>query len=104
MSFTFTTVPVLVPVSTRQAITKMGQTVLPHPAHILDLAPSNYHLFDPVKNPLHGCHLADANEVKVFVMCCEVETGNFTTKVYSILINAGKSVLKMTDLVGKTAS
>jgi hypothetical protein len=49
---------------TCEAIAKMGQTVLPHPAHILDLAPSNYHLFAPVKNSQHCCHFADGNELK----------------------------------------
>jgi hypothetical protein len=29
------------------------------------------------------------------MMFCEVEAGNFTTLVYSVLPNIGKSVLKM---------
>jgi hypothetical protein len=32
---------------------------------------------------------------KVFVMCSEDETGNFTTLVYSILLNNDKNVFKM---------
>jgi hypothetical protein len=31
------------------------------------------------------------------LMCFEVEAGNFTTLVYSILFNVGKSLLKMTE-------
>jgi hypothetical protein len=46
------------------AITKMGWTVLPHPAHNPDLAPSNYHLFSPIKDALHGCQFADDSELK----------------------------------------
>jgi histone-lysine N-methyltransferase SETMAR len=49
---------------TREAIAKMGWTVLPHPAHSPDLAPSNYHLFGPVKNVLCKRHFADDNELK----------------------------------------
>jgi hypothetical protein len=60
--------PDLTPIPTREAIAKMGQTVLPHPAHILDLAPSNYYyLFAPVEKPPHGCHFAESNELKVFL-------------------------------------
>jgi hypothetical protein len=47
-----------------ETITKMGWTVLPHPAHNPDLAPSNYHLFGSVKDTLHGHHFADDNELK----------------------------------------
>jgi histone-lysine N-methyltransferase SETMAR len=47
-----------------EAITKMGWTVLPHPAHSPDLAPSDYHMFGPVKDALRGCHFADDNELK----------------------------------------
>jgi histone-lysine N-methyltransferase SETMAR len=49
---------------THEAITKMVQTVLPHPAHSPDLAASDYHLFGPVKDALPGCHFADDNELK----------------------------------------
>jgi hypothetical protein len=47
-------------------------------------------------------HYADAilqmtmNWNKDFVMCSEVEAGNFTL-AYSVLLNVGKSVLKMTE-------
>jgi hypothetical protein len=84
---------------------KMGWTVLHHPAHSPDHAPSNYYLFGPVKDALRGRHFADDNEVKkVFVMCSEAEAGNFTTLVYCVLLNVGKSVLKITETCGKIAS
>jgi histone-lysine N-methyltransferase SETMAR len=35
---------------TREAITKFGWTVLPHPPYSPDLAPSDFHLFGAVKN------------------------------------------------------
>jgi histone-lysine N-methyltransferase SETMAR len=34
----------------------MGWNVVPHPAHSPDLAPSNCHVFGPVKDGLHGRH------------------------------------------------
>jgi hypothetical protein len=43
------------------------------------------------------------NWKKVFVMCTEIEAGNFTTLVYSILINVGKSVLKMMQTLWKNS-
>jgi hypothetical protein len=42
----------------------MEGTVLPHPAHSPDLAPSDYHLFGPVKDALRGRHFADDDELK----------------------------------------
>jgi hypothetical protein len=33
-------------------------------AHRPDLAISDYHLFGPVKDALHGCHFADDNVLK----------------------------------------
>jgi hypothetical protein len=39
---------------TREAITKLHWTVLPHPLYSQDLAPSNYHLFSPLKDAIHG--------------------------------------------------
>jgi hypothetical protein len=36
-------------------------------------------------------------------MCSEVETEDFTTLVYSVLINNGKSVLKMEENLWKNS-
>jgi hypothetical protein len=49
---------------THETIAKMGWTAHPHPAQSPDLAPAEYHLFGPVRDPLHGCHFADDNELK----------------------------------------
>jgi histone-lysine N-methyltransferase SETMAR len=58
----------------------MGWTVLPHPAHSPDLAPSDYHLFSPVKDALHGRHMAGDNELtQSFCDLLQVKAGNFTT-------------------------
>jgi histone-lysine N-methyltransferase SETMAR len=42
----------------------MERTILPRPAHSPDLAPSDYHLFGPVKDALCGCYFTDDNELK----------------------------------------
>jgi hypothetical protein len=68
------------------------------------LAPSDGNLFGPVKDELHGRHFPNDNKLKqVFVMCFKVEAGNFTTLVYSILLNTGKSVLKMMETLWKNS-
>jgi hypothetical protein len=36
-------------------------------------------------------------------MCPEVEAGNFTALVYSVLLNIGRSVLKMTETLWKNS-
>jgi hypothetical protein len=48
---------------TREAIAKMGWTVLPHPVHSPDLTHSDYNLFGPVMNALYGRHFAENNEL-----------------------------------------
>ena len=49
---------------TREAITTIRWTVLPHPPYSPDLAPSDYHLFGPVKDALEGQPLAEYGELK----------------------------------------
>jgi hypothetical protein len=75
----------------------MGSAVFPYPAHSPHLAPSDYHLFGPVKDALHGRHVADDNELKQsFRGVLRVEEGNFKTLVHNALHNDGKRVLKIT--------
>jgi histone-lysine N-methyltransferase SETMAR len=44
---------------TREAIATMGWTVLRHPPFSPDLAPSDFNLFDPLKDALRGRRFAD---------------------------------------------
>jgi len=44
---------------TQEAIAKFGWNVLPHPPHSPDLAPSDFHLF----GPLRGTRLEDGESV-----------------------------------------
>jgi hypothetical protein len=49
---------------TRETFTKIGWTVLPHPAHIPDLSPSDNHQFGPVKEELRRRHFAHDDKLK----------------------------------------
>ena len=48
---------------TQEAITKFGWTVLPHCPYSHDLAPSDFHLFGPLKNALRGTMFEDDESV-----------------------------------------
>jgi histone-lysine N-methyltransferase SETMAR len=49
---------------TRERIDQLGWKLLEHPAYSPDLAPSDYHLFGPLKTHLGGTHFADGEDVE----------------------------------------
>ncbi|GFR73167.1 histone-lysine N-methyltransferase SETMAR [Elysia marginata] len=51
-------------IRTRETIASFGWTTLPHPSYSPDLAPSDYHLFGPMKQALRGKHYENDEEVK----------------------------------------
>ena len=53
--------------ATTEAIAAKGWTVLPHPAYSPDLAPSDFHLFGPLKDYLRDQRFADDEAVKLAV-------------------------------------
>ena len=55
-------------IRTMEAITSFGWTVIPHPPYSPDLAPSDYHLFGPMKEGLQGNQYGNDNEVKTAVL------------------------------------
>ena len=61
---------------TQEAITKFCWTVLPHPPYSPDLAPSDFHLFGPLKDTLCGTRFEDDESVirAVRTWLCEQET------------------------------
>jgi hypothetical protein len=64
--------------------------------HSPDLARSNYHLFGPVKDALHGCHFVDENKLKQSF--CDVlysKGKEFYNIGYCVLLNFGKSMIKI---------
>ena len=50
--------------TTQEKIQKMNWEVLPHPPYSPDLAPSDFHLFSPMKHDLGGKRFADDGEVQ----------------------------------------
>jgi len=50
--------------ATTAAIAAKGWTVLPHPAYSPDLAPSDFHIFGPLKDYLRGQRFEDDDAVK----------------------------------------
>jgi histone-lysine N-methyltransferase SETMAR len=49
---------------TRDAIERLGFSLLPHHAYNPDLAPSDFHLFPKLKEHLQGQHFGSDEEVK----------------------------------------
>ena len=49
---------------TREVIRSYGWTTLPHPPYSPDLAPSDYHLFGPLKAELRGIYHQDDDDLK----------------------------------------
>jgi histone-lysine N-methyltransferase SETMAR len=47
---------------TREAITNLQWTVLPHPPYSSDLTGTDYHLFSPLRDAIHGKKLEDDEE------------------------------------------
>ena len=50
--------------ATAAAISAKGWTVLPHPAYSPDLAPSDFHIFGPLKDYLRGQKFEDDDAVQ----------------------------------------
>ena len=48
---------------TQEAISKFRWNVFPHPSYSLDLAPSNFHLFEPLKDAMRGTRFGDNESV-----------------------------------------
>ena len=52
---------------TREIISSFGWTTISHPPYSPDLAPSDFHLFGPLKKGLRGRHFSSDEEVKTAV-------------------------------------
>ena len=52
---------------TREAISSFGWTTISHPPYSPDLAPSDFHLFGPLKESLRGRYFSNDEEVKTSV-------------------------------------
>ena len=52
---------------TGEKLAKLGWTVIPHPSYSPDLAPSDFHLFRPLKDFLRGQYFTNDSELKTTV-------------------------------------
>jgi hypothetical protein len=76
-----------------EVIKTYGQTVLPHSLYRPDLAPSDYHLFDPLKKIMHCRQLCASS--------CRKGRETFTRCEYMILFKGRRSVTKDREYVKK---
>ncbi|CAK9827626.1 Mariner Mos1 transposase [Anthophora retusa] len=53
--------------TTQECIRKLGWEILPHPPYSPDLAPSDFHMFGPLKVALRGKKFGSNEEVKIQV-------------------------------------
>ena len=51
----------------REVINSFGWTTISHPPYLPDLAPSDFHLFGPLKESLRGRHFSSDEKVKTAV-------------------------------------
>jgi hypothetical protein len=87
---------------TREAMAKVGCTVLPHSAHSPDPPPSDHHMFGPVSDALRGHHFADDNELKQSFRDVLLSRGReFHNTGIQRLTQHWQSVLKMTKTLWK---
>ena len=49
------------------AVERNGYELIPHPAYLPDLAPSDFFLFPNLKNDIRGCHFRSDEEVVMAV-------------------------------------
>ena len=57
---------------TREGIASFGWTTVTHPPYSPDLAPSDYHLFGPLKEGVRGQHFTSDQEVKLELKSAEI--------------------------------
>jgi hypothetical protein len=64
----------------------------PHPPYSPDLAPSDFHLFGPLKDALRGRRFADTNWNTGGVKSSNASAKSFMRPAYSVSCKGGKSV------------
>jgi len=90
-------------IHTLQTLVKLGFTVLEHPAYSPDLAPSDYHLFGPLKDALRGCRFTSDKGVKKVVhewLAAQPKTF-FSEGIQKLLERWNKCIAKHGDYVEK---
>ena len=66
---------------------KQLNSLLPHPPYSHDLAPSDYHLFDAIRDAVRGKHYGNNEEVKISVKnwLYEQPLEFYKTKIYAFI-------------------
>jgi len=88
---------------TINTIRQLNWEVLEHPAHSPDLAPSDFHLFGPLKNALRGRRFAADDEVKAAVhdwLCSQPQTF-FSNGIKKLTDRWAKCMEKKGDYIEK---
>ena len=88
---------------TSQEIEKIGWKVLPHPPYSPDLAPSDFHLFGPLKDAHRGIHFEDEEAVKISVRqwVRKQNPAFYRTGIHALVKRWTKTVEKDGDYIEK---
>ena len=88
---------------TREVISSFGWTTISHSPYSPDLAPSDFHLFGPLKESLRGRHFSSDEEVKTAVRkWLKTQTVEFYNEgIYTLVKRWEKAVWKAGDYIEK---
>jgi len=89
---------------TRVATATVGWNVLPHPPYGPDLAPSDFHLFGPLKDVLWGHRFVEGKLNIAWVESYEASAECCMQAAYGVWCKSGKSVLIMKQISCKLIS
>jgi histone-lysine N-methyltransferase SETMAR len=84
-------------------VQQLGFELLQHPPYSPDLAPSDYHIFGPLKEALRGCRFTSNEEVKeaVHIWLREQPKNFFSAGIQKIVERYNKSIALQDDYVEK---
>ena len=86
----------------REVISSFGWTTISHPPYSPDLAPSDFHLFGPLKESLRGGHFSSDEEVKTVVWkWLKTQPVEFYNKGCGLVKRWEKAVWKAGDYIEK---
>jgi hypothetical protein len=81
---------------------KLDLEALDHPAYSPNLVPSNYHVFNPFKDALRGCHFTSDEEVKETVhVWLAAQRNLFSADIQKLVERWNKCIEKHGDYVEK---
>ena len=88
--------------ATVETVQQLGSEFLQHPPYSLDLAPSNYHIFSPLKEVLCGRRFTSDEEVKEAVHTwLQEQPRNFSAGIQKLVERYNKCIVLQGDYVEK---